>query len=132
VLFSAAASRRLGVEGTSSTSAPFAIRANPSGHPSVSAREKAARGEQWFPLWERPATLREIRALLSEGRAQLGRAPVRDPVDMARAIARLGVARGISAFERYGYIERNGMNNYAVPLGRWKVTAQPHQELLSD
>lgn len=132
VLFSAAASRRLGVEGTSSTSAPFAIRANPSGHPSVSAREKAARGEQWFPLWERPATLREIRALLSEGRAQLGRAPVRDPVDMARAIARLGVARGITSFERYGYIERNGQSTFAVPLGRWKVSSQPNQDLLSD
>lgn len=113
-------------------SAPFAMNANAIGHASVSTKEKSARGEQWLPLWERPATLREIRALLSEGRAQLGGKAVREPVDMARAIARLGVARGISAFERYGYIERNGMNNYAVPLGRWKVAAQPHQDLLSD
>lgn len=132
VLFTASASRRLGTMGASAASAPFAIRANAIGHPSVSSKEKSARGEQWFPLWERPATLREIRALLSEGRAQLDRFPVRDPVDMARAIARLGVARGISAFERYGYIERNGQSNFAVPLGRWKVSAQPHQDLLSD
>lgn len=131
-VFSAAASRRLGTTGVSSASAPFAIRANAIGHASVSTKEKSARGEQWLPLWERPATLREIRALLSEGRAQLGRNAAREPVDMARAIARLGVARGISAFERYGYIERNGQSTFAVPLGRWKVSAQPHQDLLSD
>ncbi len=132
VLFTAAASKRLGVAGTSASSAPFAIRANSIGHASVSAKEKSSRGEQWMPLWERPASLREIRALLSEGRAQLGRAAAREPVDMARAIARLGVARGISSFERYGYIERNGQSTFAVPLGRWKVTSQPHQDLLSD
>ena len=132
VLFNAAASRRLGASGVSAVSAPFAIRASAIGHASISAKEKSARGEQWLPLWERPATLREIRALLSEGRAQLGRNTVRDPVDMARAIARLGVARGITAFERYGYIERNGQSTFAVPLGRWKVSCQPHQDLLSD
>lgn len=132
VLFTAAASRRLGVTGASAASAPFAIRANAIGHASVSAKEKSARGEQWLPLWDRPASLREIRALLSEGRAQLGPNAVREPVDMARAIARLGVARGISSFERYGYIERNGQSTFAVPLGRWKVSSQPHQDLLSD
>lgn len=132
VLFAAAASRRLGATGVSSASAPFAIRSDAVGNFSVSMKEKSARGEQWFPLWERPATLREIRALISEGRAQLGRMTVREPVDMARAIARLGVARGISAFERFGYIERNGQSNFAVPLGRWKVVSQPNQNLLSD
>src|SRR5690606_37190593 len=39
-------------------------------------------------------------------------------------------ARGITAFQRYGYIERNGRTNIAVPLGRWPVRAQPHQDLL--
>jgi CRISPR-associated protein Csx17 len=51
---------------------------------------------------------------------------------MARAVARLGVARGVSAFERYGYLERNGQANFAVPLGRWQVSAQPRQDLLAD
>jgi CRISPR-associated protein Csx17 len=51
---------------------------------------------------------------------------------MARAVARLGVTRGIFAFERYAYLKRNGDSRFAVPLGRWQVTAQPHQELLSD
>ena len=132
VLFSAATTRRLGASDISSVSAPFALRADSVGHHSSSAKEKTTRGEQWMPLWDRPASLREIRSLLSEGRAQLGRIPAREPVSMARAIARLGVARGIIAFERFGYIERNGQSTFAVPLGRWKVVAQPHQELLSD
>jgi CRISPR-associated protein Csx17 len=51
-------------------------------------------------------------------------------VDFARAIARLGVARGVTAFQRFGYIERNGQSNLATPLGRWRVEPQPHQDLV--
>lgn len=133
VLFAAAASRRLGATGASSASAPFVVDSQADEKRIASlARDKRKPSEQWFPLWERPATLREIRALISEGRAQLGRSTVREPVDMARAIARLGVSRGITAFERYGYLKRNGDSRFAVSLGRWKVTSQPHQDLLSD
>lgn len=131
VLFSSAVSRRLNASRTAE-SAPFALRAQSAGHLSSSSGDKVARGEQWLPLWPRFASLDEIRALLSEGRAQLGRAAASEPVDMARAVARLGVARGISAFERYAYMERNGQSNFAVPLGRWQVQAQPRQDLFAD
>lgn len=132
VLFAAAASRRLKSGQTGSGSAPFALMAQAAGHLSSSAGDKATRGEQWMPLWPRFATLREIRSLLGEGRAQLGRTSTREPLEMARSVARLGVARGVSAFERFAYLERNGQSNFAVPLGRWRVSAQPHQELLTD
>lgn len=132
LLFSAAASRRLNTSLAGSGSAPFALMARPAGHPSSSAEDKASRGEQWMPIWQRFASLREIRSLLGEGRAQLGRSSTREPVEMARAVARLGVTRGISAFERFAYLERNGQANFAVPLGRWQVSAQPRQELLND
>lgn len=130
VLFASAATRRLNQ--SSRASAPFALYSQSAGHLSSSAGDKSSRGEQWMPLWPQPATLGEVRSLLSEGRAQLGRSATRDPLDMVRAIARLGVARGISSFERFGYLERNGQANFAVPLGRWQVTAQPRQELLAD
>lgn len=132
ILFSAAASRRMDTKKTGSSSAPFVLKSQAVGHLSTSADDKATRGEQWMPLWPQFATLREIRTLLGEGRAQLGRTSTREPVEMARAVARLGVARGINAFERFGYLERNGQANFAVPLGRWQVTAQPKQELLND
>lgn len=132
ILFSSAASRRLKIGPSGSGSAPFAFMAQPAGHPSSSAEDKAARGEQWMPIWPQFSSLNEIRSLLGEGRAQLGRSSTRDPVEMARAVARLGTTRGISAFERFGYLERNGQANFAVPLGRWQVSSQPHQNLLSD
>jgi CRISPR-associated protein Csx17 len=69
---------------------------------------------------------------MGEGRAQLGKSAASRPVDFARAVARLGVARGIFAFQRYGYLERNGQSNLAVPLSRWQVEPQPQQELLND
>lgn len=132
ILFSASASRRMKSGQNAAGSAPFALPAQSAGHLSSSADDKATRGEQWMPLWPQFATLPEIQTLLGESRAQLGRTATREPVEMARAVARLGVARGISAFERFAYLERNGQANFAVPLGRWQVSTQPRQELLGD
>lgn len=63
----------------------------------------------------------EFKRLLSEGRAQIGSKPVSEPLDLARSVMRLGTARGITEFQRYGYIERNGQANLAVPLGQFRV-----------
>jgi CRISPR-associated protein Csx17 len=78
-----------------------------------------------MPLWARPATIAEVRQFLREGRAQVGKTAAREPLDLARAVARLGTARGVVAFERFGYIERNGQSNLAVPLGRFCVPNDP-------
>ncbi|MGH7127802.1 MAG: type I-G CRISPR-associated protein Cas8g1/Csx17, partial [Planctomycetaceae bacterium] len=111
--------------------APFAVRSSSAGHGGASKDEKN-RGEQWFPLWEHPATLEEVRSVIREGRSTIGTETATSSVDFGRSIARLGVARGITAFQRYGYIERNGQANLAVPLGRWRVAAQPHIDLLDE
>ncbi|MEW6221263.1 MAG: type I-U CRISPR-associated protein Csx17 [Thermodesulfobacteriota bacterium] len=121
LLFTAHATRRLGAAGQSRAAAPFVVGAQGAGYASAAGADEAARGEQWMPLWTQPVTLGELRRLLAEGRAQTGRKPVNEPLDMARAVARLGIARGITAFQRYGYIERNGQSNLAVPLGRFRV-----------
>ena len=121
VLFTAHATRRLGAVEQSRTAAPFAVGAQGAGYASAADSDESARGEQWMPLWSQPMTLAELRRLLAEGRAQIGARSVREPLDVARAIARLGTARGITAFQRYGYIERNGQSNLAVPLGRFHV-----------
>jgi len=94
--------------------------------------EKSQRGEQWLPIWGRPATLGEIAALFGEARLQLGRQTANRPVDAARAISRLGVARGIDSFARYGYLERNGQSTLAVPLGRVNVREVPRSHLIDD
>jgi CRISPR-associated protein Csx17 len=131
VLFSAGVSRRLDSNSTSRAAAPFAVYSHAAGYGSSGA-EKAQRGEQWLPLWERPATLSEVAALFGEARVQLGRQTANRPVDVARAISRLGVARGIYSFTRYGYLERNGQSTLAVPLGRMDVREVARSRLIDD
>lgn len=126
-------SRRTPANPRAAVSAPFATRTASSGHATASASESdSPRGEQWMPLWEAPCTFADVKGLIGEGRAQLQKSTASRPVDFGRSVARLGVARGINAFERFGYLERNGQSNLAVPLGRWQVTPQPQQELLND
>lgn len=121
VAFTSAPSRRWDTNAPSRASAPFAVGAHSAGYASASTAESGARGEQWVPLWSAPITLDELVRTLAEGRAQLGPQLAREPLDLARAIGRLGASRGIQAFERFGYIERNGQSNLAVPLGRFVV-----------
>ncbi len=112
--------------------APFAVRSSAAGYGSAAGSDPSSRGEQWMPLWDRPATLAEVRGLFAEGRMQLGRSVARGTLDAARAVAGLGVARGIRAFERFGFFERNGQANLAVPLGRFEVTPRPDVRLLDE
>jgi CRISPR-associated protein Csx17 len=123
--FRSRATRRLDPNELSRASSPFAVRSQAAGFASPGS-EKAQRGEQWMPLWSRPATLGDVVALFGEARLQLNRQTANRPVDVARAISRLGVARGIDAFTRYGYLERNGQSTLAVPLGRFNVPQRQH------
>jgi CRISPR-associated protein Csx17 len=131
LLFSSRATRRLDPSALSRASAPFAVRPHAAGF-ATPGSEKAQRGEQWLPLWKQPATLPDIGAMYGEARVQLNRQTANRPVDMARAISRLGVARGIDAFVRYGYLERNGQSTLAVPLGRVPVRHHPRAYLIDD
>jgi CRISPR-associated protein Csx17 len=131
VLFSAGVTRRLDPNSFSRAAAPFAARSHAAGYGS-SGDEKSQRGEQWLPLWGRPATLDEVAALFGEARVQLGRQTANRAVDVARAISRLGVARGIYSFTRYGYLERNGQSTLAVPLGRIDVREVARGHLIDD
>lgn len=131
VAFRGQATRRLGARDDIRAAIPFAVAAQSVGH-ATRGTEKDARGEQWMPVWDRPASWQDVSALFGEGRAQLGRSSARRPLDFARAIARLGVARGLTGFVRYGYLERNGQSNLAVPLGRIAVAAHPRARLIDE
>lgn len=131
VAFSARATRRLNPSEIVRAAAPFAVRSHAAGHGSPGS-EKAQRGEQWMPLWSRPSMMCDVAGLLGEARIQLGRQTANRPVDVVRAISRLGVARGIDAFTRYGYLERNGQSTLAVPLSRINVRQHPQAFLIDD
>lgn len=78
-----------------------------------------------MPLWREPATWAAFERLLKEGRMLSGRQLAGNAIDAAMALGRSGTARGLEAFERFGFIERNGQANLAVPLGRWVVEPRP-------
>lgn len=134
LLLTSQLSKRLDTDAPQRASAPFVASAHAAGYPSAGNNDESARGEQWMPLWDRPQTLVELQRLFAEGRVQVGRKASSQPFDMARAVARLGVARGIVAFERFGFIERNGQSNLAVPIGRFSIQAQAgaHLDCLDD
>lgn len=132
VLFSSGLSRRCEAKQLPQAAAPFAVRSTGSGYGSADQSDAGPRGEQWMPLWSSPTGLRELSAFLREGRSQINGRPAGRGIDMARAVAKMGVARGIQQFERYGYIERNGLSNLAIPLGRFQVCPRPNQRLLDE
>ncbi|SFM58066.1 CRISPR-associated protein Csx17 [Ectothiorhodospira mobilis] len=74
----------------------------------------------------------ELLFLLSEGRVTLGCRPVQDGLDFTRAIALLGADRGISAFQRYSFIQRFGRNVFAIPLNRITVQRNRAADLIDD
>lgn len=133
LLFASASTRRLESQGSGSASFPFTVETTGSGSgAAASVDEEGARAEMWLPLWEAPASYEELLALLGEGRVTLGRRPVRDGLDFARAVAHLGADRGISAFQRYSFIQRFGRNVFAVPLNRITVQRNPAADLVDE
>ena len=131
LLFAASCAKKLESHGDGSLAYPFCVRPVGAGYGSASMSDATvARAEMWFPLWERPASYSELMAFLSEGRAVVNRRPARDGIDFARAVAATGIDRGVKAFERYGFHQRNGLSYFAVPLGRFAVREDPAVEEL--
>lgn len=127
LFFSGSISRRhSAARGMGKSAFPFTVNMTPAGYGSAAtAEERSSRGELWLPLWDQPATSREIANLFSEGRARLGRTPVRDGLDFTRAIASLGISRGLSGFVRFGLNKRRGDAYLATPHGFYETRKAP-------
>jgi len=126
LMLAGAAVKRLRTGALDRAAFPFSVWNRPVGEAALSSDEiAAARGELWLPLWEWPASLTEIQQLFAEGRAEFGGRPARDAVEFARAVAGLGVDRGIRSFVRYGFLRRSGKAYLAAPLERFVVPETP-------
>jgi len=133
LLFAAASVKRLESADDGSLVYPFCVRQTGVGYASAAGSdEKEARCEMWMPLWSKPTTLAELRAIFSEGRAQVRGRRARNGVDFAQAAVTLGVDRGIAAFQRYGFQVRNGLAYFATPLERLVVRHNARADLLAD
>jgi len=133
VLFAASAVRRLEFGDRAVLSAPFVVRSRMGTEGAASAGDDDdSRNEIWMPLWAPACGVDEIRSLLSEGRATLNGRSARDGLDFARAVAQLGVNRGIRSFQRYGFLKRQGKNFLATPLSRIAVHRNPDADLIAE
>lgn len=133
LMFAGAAVRRLGVGSSGRAVFPFTVRAVAAGFDSPASGDEAeSRGELWLPLWGRPANMAELHRLFSEGRAEISGSPARDGVDFARAVAGLGVDRGLAGFNRFAFLKRSGKAFLAAPLGRFEVIDRSSVDLLRE
>jgi len=132
VLLGGTAARRL--DGARAAgSFPFAVQVDPIGYPSASYGErKATRFETWMPLWNEPASIDELRRVLAEGRARVDRRDAASSTDVARAMLSLGTSRGLSAFQRTAFVQRNGKMHYGASAGRWQTRETPGPSHLRD
>jgi CRISPR-associated protein Csx17 len=132
LMLASAAVRQLAAGARSRASFPFTARNSAVGYGTATAGEKT-RAEMWLPLWSRLTGYAEVSHVFREGRVQFNqkqRRVARTGFDFARAVAELGVDRGIDAFQRYAFIERNGQANLAVSLGRFEVRERPLASLI--
>ena len=134
VLFAGALTRRWGAGSDSRAAFPFTFEPTNAGSGVLSTEDSnRPRGEIWIPLWSKPATFSEISAILAEGRLTLGRRVVRNGLDAARSVARIGLSRGIGSFERYSIYQSDSKMPYqATPLGRIFAPSVPRRDLAED
>ncbi len=124
--FQVATLRRLETSRAVQASAPFAVQGRAAGYPSATGEDEGnGRGEQWMPLWGSPATWPEVKKLFDQGRLFSSGTRATNSVQAAIGLSSMGAVRGVSEFQRFGFVERNGQSNLAVPLGRWRVQAKP-------
>lgn len=135
LLMGGAAVRRYGSSNAGKAAFPFTVLPVAAGYHTPASKDastKDSRGELWLPLWSRKMRLDEVCQLLTEGRVELGGQPVRDGADFARAVASLGVDRGIDTFTRISFLKRSGKAFLAAPLGKFEVVEREDIDLLRE
>ncbi len=134
LVLASATVRKLAAGSRTRASFPFTVRNSAVGYGTAVTGEKV-RAEIWLPLWSHFAGYRELAHIYGEGRVQFNskqKRAVQTGFDFARAVAELGVDRGIDSFQRFAFIERNGQANLATPLGRFEVRERPLASRLYD
>lgn len=117
---------------------PFTVAPAAAGHGSyVIAEERPKQAKRqvmeiWLPLWERPVRFDELKTMFSEGRATLGARTIANGLDFARALAGFGVDRGLTSFQRFAFLMRNGQSFFATALDRYRVKRNPDADLIAE
>lgn len=128
-LFAGSVSRRFGSKTPPKSSFPFTCSLSPAGISSLILSESNNK-EIWFPIWDKPVGIRGLKSVLHEGRMEVTDRLARDGLEFARAVASLGIDRGISSFKRFGIIrDRVGQNHAGVNLDTIEVPESPRENI---
>ncbi|MCX6680784.1 MAG: type I-U CRISPR-associated protein Csx17 [Methanothrix sp.] len=132
IVWTGSVARRQGAE-SGFLRCPFTVRARSVGYSSSSEKDdQKARAEIWAPIWKQPTTYQEVRAFLSEGRADVGRRSAATGLEFAEAVSSLGIDRGVSEFVRYSLLKRRGDSYVALPAGRFSVMERSESDLVRE
>jgi len=128
ICFASGAARRMS-GGPSVPAVPFLVTGTPAGYSTSATGEEAY--EIWTPLWSAPASVGEVRRLIGEGRCAVGTRMAASGLELAEAVAGLGVDRGVDGFVRHAVVPRFGDRYHlVVPLERLSVVERPAVRLL--
>jgi len=130
-LLAGSLSRRYGSMASERASFPFTCRLSPSGSESLLLSEESNK-EVWMPMWEDKVKLNGLTSVFHEGRAEVSGKFAESGIEFARAVASLGVDRGISRFRRFGLIKgRIGGDNYhtGAKLDTIEVPDNPREHI---
>ncbi len=131
LFFAGSATKKYNVSGEASF--PFTVEASLTGVGHLSdIKTSEFSKEFWMPVWDTPSRFQEIVFLFKEGKVNFGKKKVRNGLDFNLAVSSLGVDRGISAFNRYGRMERNGQSNIAIFMGKFKVQNVKNTDLIAE
>ncbi len=131
MLFAGSATKRYNQNSTSSF--PFLVSPSVAGLGHLSENKRLEFNKEfWMPIWCSPSRFQEVETFFAEGKVDYKKRPADNGLNFALAISSLGVDRGIISFNRYGRLARNGQNNIAVPLGKFKVERVQNIDLISD
>lgn len=123
LLFAGSAVRRMIAGARAEASFPFCVESSDIG--TITSPREDGRGELFLPIWERATSYAELAHLFNEGRVRLKQRKIVDSLHFVRAIAELGVDRGITKFYRHRFLTRNGKMQFAVSLGSIEVPRRP-------
>ncbi len=114
--------KRLGARSRAYAVFPFVSQP---GQPVTDGEIGAAKAEFWAPLWDRPASIAEVRTLLHRGLARIGGRAAQAPHEFAVAARSAGVDAGVTEFIRFELRKTTSSQVYeAVPRQRIHVGTQ--------
>jgi CRISPR-associated protein Csx17 len=112
-LFQGTTSRRLGSSKRATGAFPFVTTG---AAPTAEGEAGKNLGEFWFPVWEKPMSLPEVRTLYERGRAEMnGRGATTAPAFAAATMQR-GVDAGIREFRRFLLLRTTSENTFESRL----------------